>query len=212
MSFVMLPEPDSAVLSRRSEIIDDLRRVVGTDILIADEEGRRAFETDALTAYRRVPLAVVLPRSTEEVSKVLRFCHENSLKVVPRGAGTSLCGGALPGEDTVVICVSKMNRVLDVDYVNRTARVEADITNLAISRKVSAEDFFYAPDPSSQLACTIAGNLAMNSNGAHCLKYGVTVNNVLGMKDYTYDYKIDGDCDDATGLVSLTQTYTLKSA
>jgi glycolate oxidase len=116
------------------------------------------------------------------VSQVLRFCSEAGLKVVPRGAGTSLCGGALPGEDTVVVCVSKMNRVLDVDYVNRTARVEAGITNLAISGRVAEKDFFYAPDPSSQLACTIAGNLAMNSGGAHCLKYGVTVNNVLGLK------------------------------
>ena len=182
MSFVALPEPDSAVLSRRPEILEALRRAVGAEILITDEEGRRAFETDALTAYRRVPLAVVLPRSTEDVSKVLRFCSEAGLKVVPRGAGTSLCGGALPGEDTVVVCVSKMNRVLDVDYVNRTARVEAGITNLAISGRVAEKDFFYAPDPSSQLACTIAGNLAMNSGGAHCLKYGVTVNNVLGLK------------------------------
>jgi glycolate oxidase len=182
MSFVALPEPDSAVLSRRPEILEALKRAVGAEILITDEEGRRAFETDALTAYRRVPLAVVLPRSTEDVSKVLRFCSEAGLKVVPRGAGTSLCGGALPGEDTVVVCVSKMNRVLDVDYVNRTARVEAGITNLAISGRVAEKDFFYAPDPSSQLACTIAGNLAMNSGGAHCLKYGVTVNNVLGLK------------------------------
>ena len=182
MSFVALPEPDSAVLSRRPEILEALRRAVGAEILITDEEGRRAFETDALTAYRCVPLAVVLPRSTEDVSKVLRFCSEAGLKVVPRGAGTSLCGGALPGEDTVVVCVSKMNRVLDVDYVNRTARVEAGITNLAISGRVAEKDFFYAPDPSSQLACTIAGNLAMNSGGAHCLKYGVTVNNVLGLK------------------------------
>ena len=182
MSFVRLPEPDGAVLARRAEIVEGLSRVMGGQSLVLDEDGRRAFETDALTAYRRVPLAVVLPRTTEEVSKVLRYCHDNRLKVVPRGAGTSLCGGALPGEDTIVVCVSKMNRVLDVDYVNRTARVEAGITNLAISGKVGAEDFFYAPDPSSQLACTIAGNLAMNSGGAHCLKYGVTVNNVLGLK------------------------------
>lgn len=190
MSFVALPEPDSAVLSRRPEILEGLRRAVGAEIMITDEEGRRAFETDALTAYRRVPLAVVLPRSTEEVSKVLRFCNELGLKVVPRGAGTSLCGGALPGEDTIVVCVSKMNRVLDVDYVNRTARVEAGITNLAISGRVAEKDFFYAPDPSSQLACTLAGNLAMNSGGAHCLKYGVTVNNVVGLKMVLMDGSI----------------------
>lgn len=182
MSFVTLPEPDPAVLARKSELIEGLVRALGAENLITDEDGRRAYETDALTAYRRVPLAVALPRSTEEVSKVLRYCHENRLKVVPRGAGTSLCGGALPGEDTVVVCVSKMNSVLEIDYVNRIARVEAGITNLAISGKVAGKDFFYAPDPSSQLACTIAGNLAMNSGGAHCLKYGVTVNNVLGLK------------------------------
>ncbi|MEQ1718563.1 MAG: FAD-linked oxidase C-terminal domain-containing protein [Hyphomicrobium sp.] len=182
MSFVRLPEPDPEVLGRRTIIVDGLARLVGREALIVDEDGRRAFETDALTAYRRLPLVVVLPRTTEDVSKVLRYCHDNHLKVVPRGAGTSLCGGALPGEDTVVVCVSKMNRILDVDYPNRTARVEAGITNLAISGKVSEQNFFYAPDPSSQLACTIAGNLAMNSGGAHCLKYGVTTNNVLGLK------------------------------
>jgi len=182
MSFVRLQEPDTAILSRRNIVIEGLATLVGEGSLISDEEGRRAFETDALTAYRRVPLAVVLPRTTEEVSKVLRYCHDNGLKVVPRGAGTSLCGGALPGEDSVVVCVSKMNRVLEIDYANRFARVESGITNLAISGKVAENDFFYAPDPSSQLACTIAGNLAMNSGGAHCLKYGVTVNNVLGLK------------------------------
>ncbi|HMN37355.1 MAG TPA: FAD-linked oxidase C-terminal domain-containing protein [Hyphomicrobium sp.] len=182
MSFVSLPEPEAGVLARRALIVEGLGKIIAPEALVIDEDGRRAFETDALTAYRRIPLVVVLPRTTEEVSRVLRYCHENGLKVVPRGAGTSLCGGALPGEDTVVVCVSKMNRVLDIDYVNRTARVEVGITNLAISGKVASRDFFYAPDPSSQLACTLAGNLAMNSGGAHCLKYGVTTNNVLGLK------------------------------
>lgn len=182
MSFVRLPVADKGVVDRRGEFAEGLLRLVGRDGVIADEDGRRAFETDALTAYRRMPLVVVLPRTTEEVARVLQYCHQNGLKVVPRGAGTSLCGGALPGEDAVVVCVSKMNRVLDVDYVNRTARVEAGITNLAISGKVAEQGFFYAPDPSSQLACTLAGNLAMNSGGAHCLKYGVTTNNVLGLK------------------------------
>ena len=182
MSFVRLPEPDPGVLGRRTQIAEGLTRILGPDGVIEDIDGRRAFETDALTAYRRLPLLVVLPRTTDEVSRVLRYCHQNNLKVVPRGAGTSLCGGALPGEDTIVVCISKMNCVLDVDYVNRTARVESGITNLAISAKVAEQGFFYAPDPSSQLACTLAGNLAMNSGGAHCLKYGVTTNNVLGMK------------------------------
>jgi glycolate oxidase len=182
MAFVSLPDPDQATILRRQIIVDDIARLIGREQLISDEDGRRAFETDALTAYRRMPLVVVLPRSTDEVAKVLRYCHDNALKVVPRGAGTSLCGGALPAEDAVVLCVSKMNRILDVDYPNRVARVEAGITNLAISARVSGDGFFYAPDPSSQLACTLAGNLAMNSGGAHCLKYGVTTNNILGVK------------------------------
>src|SRR5690606_26111441 len=130
--------------------------------VISDEDGRRAYETDALTAYRQMPLAVVLPTSTEGVAAALQYAHANGIRVVPRGAGTSLCGGALPLADAIVIGVSKMNRVLEIDFENRFARVEAGITNLAISNAVSPEGFFYAPDPSSQLACTLAGNLAMN--------------------------------------------------
>ena len=182
MSMVKMPEPDLGTIGRRSIIAADLARLIGKDALIVDEDGRRAFETDALTAYRSMPLVVVLPRTTDEVSRILKYCFENNLKVIPRGAGTSLCGGALPAEDAVVVCISKMNRVLDIDYDNRTARLETGITNLGISANVAARGFFYAPDPSSQLACTLAGNLAMNSGGAHCLKYGVTTNNVLGVK------------------------------
>ncbi|MGL4396338.1 MAG: FAD-binding protein, partial [Hyphomicrobium sp.] len=182
MSQLRMPQPDAAVLARKDQIIQGLARLVGKDQLISDEDGRRLYETDALTAYRRLPLAVVLPKTTDEVSKVMRYCHDNRLKVVPRGAGTSLCGGALPTEDTVVVCISKMNKVIEIDYANRIARVEAGMTNLAISGQVGGNGFFYAPDPSSQLACTIAGNLAMNSGGAHGLKYGVTIHNVLGLK------------------------------
>ena len=182
MSLVKLPAPDRSVIARRDAIVSDLAALIGAEQIIGDEVGRRAFETDALTAYRRMPLAVALPRTTEEVSKLLKYCHENQLRVVPRGAGTSLAGGALPSEDALVIGVSKMNRVLEIDYTARFARVEAGITNLAISAAVSANGFFYAPDPSSQLACTLAGNIAMNSGGAHCLKYGVTTNNVLGVR------------------------------
>jgi glycolate oxidase len=182
MSFVVLPKPDASIVARRNEIVAELQGLVGREAVIAGEDGRRVFETDALTAYRAMPLAVVLPRSTEEVSKVLRYCNAGRIKVVPRGAGTSLSGGALPSEDAIVLGVSRMNRILEIDYENRVARVEAGITNLAISIAVSARGFFYAPDPSSQLACTLAGNLAMNSGGAHCLKYGVTTNNVLGIK------------------------------
>ncbi|HEX5867932.1 MAG TPA: FAD-binding protein, partial [Beijerinckiaceae bacterium] len=178
---IRFPEPDAGVLARRDEIIASLRPLVAPEALIVSEDERRAFETDALTAYRKMPLAVVLPSTTDEVSAVLKVCHANSVKVVARGAGTSLAGGAIPQEDAVVIGVAKMNRVIDVDFDNRTARVQSGITNLAISGAVAHEGFFYAPDPSSQLACTIAGNIGMNSGGAHCLKYGVTTNNLLGV-------------------------------
>ncbi len=190
MAHIALPEPDQGTLARRAEILAGLAAAVGADRVIGDEDGRRAYETDALTAYRRMPLAVVLPRTTEEVASVLRYCSRNSIKVVPRGAGTSLAGGALPGEDTVVVCITKLNRVLEIDYENRAARVEAGITNLAISAAVSERGFFYAPDPSSQLACTLAGNIAMNSGGAHCLKYGVTTNNILGLRMVMMDGEI----------------------
>jgi glycolate oxidase len=178
---IAFPEPDAAVLGRRDEILAGLSRLVAPEALITTADECRAFETDALTAYRRMPLAVVLPSTTKEVSQVLRFCRQHGVKVVPRGAGTSLAGGAIPQEDAIVLGVAKMNRVLDLDFENRTARVQAGITNLAISQAVAHEEFFYAPDPSSQLACTIAGNIAMNSGGAHCLKYGVTTNNLLGV-------------------------------
>jgi glycolate dehydrogenase FAD-linked subunit len=190
MGLVVLPEPDRAILSRRDAIVADLRRLLGAGAVIADEDGRRAYETDALTAYRALPLAVLLPGSTEEVSRALRYCHQHGIKVVARGAGTSLSGGALPSEDAVVIGVSRMSRVLEVDYVNRVARVEVGITNLGISEAVKDRGFFYAPDPSSQLACTLAGNIGMNSGGAHCLKYGVTTNNVLGLKMVLMDGEV----------------------
>jgi glycolate oxidase len=182
MSHLTLPSPDPAILQRRTEILKQLKRIAPEASLITDQEGRRTFETDALTAYRCLPLAVVLPGSTEEVSAILRFCHENHIKVVPRGAGTSLSGGALPLEDAIVLCLTRMNKVLSVDLVNRVARVEAGITNTGITEAVAGNGFFYAPDPSSQIACTIGGNVATNSGGAHCLKYGVTTNNVLGVR------------------------------
>ena len=166
MSLLTLPEPDAAVLARRDEIIRQLKKLIAAPGLIVDREGCRTFETDALTAYRCIPLAVVLPASTEEVSSVLRFCHDTKLKVVPRGAGTSLCGGALPLEDAIVLGISRMSKVLAIDVTNRAARVEAGVTNIAISNAVAAKGFFYAPDPSSQLACTLGGNIAMNAGGA----------------------------------------------
>ena len=198
-----MPTPDPGILARREAIVAGLARLVPPEALITSEDERRPYETDALTAYRRVPLAVVLPGSTAEVAAVLRFLHEERVPVIPRGAGTSLAGGALPQEDAVVVGVGRMSRVVDVSFENRTARVEAGITNLAISAAVAHEGFFYAPDPSSQLACTIAGNIAMNSGGAHCLKYGVTTNNILGVRMVTMDgtvLDIGGDHLDPEGL------------
>ena len=184
---IAFPVPDPGILARREAIIAGLRPLVAAEALVTTEDERRAFETDGLTAYRQMPLAVVLPSTTAEVSAVMAFCHAQGVPVVARGAGTSLAGGAIAQADAVILGVGKMTRVLDVDFENRVARVESGLTNLAISGAVSHEGFFYAPDPSSQLACTIAGNIAMNSGGAHCLKYGVTTNNLLGVTLVTND-------------------------
>ncbi|MFI5014018.1 MAG: FAD-linked oxidase C-terminal domain-containing protein [Hyphomicrobiales bacterium] len=202
MSEIAFPAPDRAILARREAIIGGLRRLLPSDSVIHKLDERRAFETDALTAYRRVPLAVVLPRSTEEVAAVMGYLNEEGVPVTPRGAGTSLSGGAIPQEDAVVVCVARMSRVLDVDFAGRTARVQAGVTNLAISGAVAQEGFFYAPDPSSQLACSIGGNIGMNSGGAHCLKYGVTTNNLLGVRLVLVDgtvVDLGGEALDAAG-------------
>ncbi|NSY16327.1 FAD-linked oxidase C-terminal domain-containing protein [Neorhizobium sp. AL 9.2.2] len=174
--------PRASVLSQRDTIVADLSRLVPADCLIHEERELAPFETDAFISYRRVPLAVVLPRTTAQVAAVMKYCHRHAIPVVARGAGTSLSGGAIPQEDAVVLGLSKMSRVLEVDYSNRTATVQAGVTNLSISETVGIDGFFYAPDPSSQLACTIGGNIGMNSGGAHCLKYGVTTNNLLGVR------------------------------
>jgi glycolate oxidase len=203
MTGIAMPKPDPRILARRDEIIAGLSRIVPGEGVISSEDERRAFESDALTAYRRMPLAVVLPSTTEQAAEVLAYLAREGVPVVPRGAGTSLAGGALPQEDAVVIGVSKMSRVIDVDLPNRTMRVQSGITNLGVSAAIAHEGFFYAPDPSSQLACTIAGNISMNSGGAHCLKYGVTTNNLMGVKFVTLQgeiVEIGGDAMDAAGL------------
>ena len=199
---IQMPVPDPDIIARRQMIIDGLIPLVPAEDLIVTEDERRAYETDAFTAYRAMPLAVVLPESTEQVAAVLKFLHGQGVPVIPRGAGTSLAGGALPQADAVVVGLSKMSKVLELRFEDRLARVQAGITNLGISGAVSHEGFFYAPDPSSQLACTIAGNIAMNSGGAHCLKYGVTTNNILGVRLVTMDGEIldiGGDAMDADG-------------
>ncbi|WP_395541620.1 FAD-linked oxidase C-terminal domain-containing protein [Neotabrizicola sp. sgz301269] len=176
-----MPVPAARILSRKAQIVARLRAVLPADAVIEDEEETRAYECDGLSAYRCLPLAVVLPRTTAEVSAALKICHEEGVPVVPRGSGTSLAGGAMPTEDSVVLGVMRMNAVLETDYDNRFIHVQSGRTNLSVTGAVEADGFFYAPDPSSQLACAIAGNIAMNSGGAHCLKYGVTTNNLLGV-------------------------------
>ncbi|WP_395003467.1 FAD-linked oxidase C-terminal domain-containing protein [Cypionkella sp.] len=179
---MQMPIPNAAILARKAAIYTRLAAVLPADALITDPAETRAYECDALSAYRCAPLAAVLPRSTEEVAAVLRICHEEGVPVVPRGSGTSLAGGALPTADCVILGVGRMNGVLETDYDNRFIRVQSGRTNLSVTGAVESDGFFYAPDPSSQLACAIAGNIAMNSGGAHCLKYGVTTNNLLGVK------------------------------
>src|SRR5215467_1587425 len=177
-----MPAPDQGVIARRGEIAAALRRIVPGEGVILSEPERRAYESDGLTAYRQLPMVVVLPETTRQVSLVLGYCHGEGVKVVPRGAGTSLSGGALPLADGVLLGMAKFNRILDVDFDNRVAVVQPGVTNLGISRAVEHAQFYYAPDPSSQIACTIGGNVAENSGGVHCLKYGVTTNNVLGLE------------------------------
>jgi glycolate oxidase len=176
-----MPTPDAGILAKKSRVVALLQDVLPADSVIHEPEETRAYECDALTAYKCLPLAAVLPASTAEVAAVLKICHAEGVPVVPRGSGTSLAGGALPTADSVILGVAKLNAVLETDYDNRYIRVQTGRTNLSVTGAVEAEDFFYAPDPSSQLACAIAGNIAMNSGGAHCLKYGVTTNNLLGV-------------------------------
>ncbi|WP_421692748.1 FAD-linked oxidase C-terminal domain-containing protein [Aestuariivirga sp.] len=177
-----MPVPDPEVIARRGAIATALRRIVPGEGVVEAPIEMRAFETDGLTAYRQMPLVVVLPQTTAQVSEVLRFAYENDIKLVPRGAGTSLSGGALPLADGILLGMAKFNRVLEIDYANRCAVVQPGVTNLAISKAVEHKGFYYAPDPSSQIACTIGGNVAENSGGVHCLKYGLTANNVLGIE------------------------------
>ncbi|MGN6461211.1 MAG: FAD-linked oxidase C-terminal domain-containing protein [Pseudolabrys sp.] len=177
---VRMPPVDQAVLDRRAQIVAALRQIVPGEGVIAAEREMRPFESDGLPAYKQLPMVVVLPETTRQVAEVLRYCHTNGIKVVPRGAGTSLSGGALPLADGVLLGMAKFSRVREIDFANRVAVVEPGVTNLAVTKAVEHEGGSYAPDPSSQLACTIGGNIAENSGGVHCLKYGMTTNNVLG--------------------------------
>lgn len=200
---MQMPQPNAGVLSRKDQIVARLAAVLPPDALMSDIAETRAYECDALTAYRCPPLAVVLPSTTEQVSAVLKICHDMGVPVVPRGSGTSLAGGALPTADCVILGVARMTQVIETNYPDRYIRVQTGRTNLSVTGAVEADGFFYAPDPSSQLACAIAGNIAMNSGGAHCLKYGVTTNNLLGVTLVTMDgtvMEIGGAHMDAGGL------------
>jgi len=200
---MQMPAPNTEVLSRKSELVSKLRAVLGAQGVIDAPEEVKAYECDALAAYRCPPLVAVLPSTTEDVAQVLRICSQMGVPVVPRGAGTSLAGGALPTADCVILGVARMRDVLDVDFPNRVIKVQTGITNLSVTGEVESDGFFYAPDPSSQLACAIAGNIAMNSGGAHCLKYGVTTNNLLGVTMVLADgeiVEIGGDHMDSSGL------------
>jgi glycolate oxidase len=185
-----MPRPDAAVLQRRSEIVEALRRIVPGEGVIASEVERRAYESDGLTAYRQLPMVVVLPSRVEEVAAVLRYCKDIGVKIVPRGAGTSLSGGALPLADGVLLGMAKFNRILEIDYDNRCVVAQPGVTNLALTQAVEQAGFYYAPDPSSQIACTIGGNVAENSGGVHCLKYGLTTNNILGIEMVTIEGEV----------------------
>ncbi|MDB5366822.1 MAG: glycolate oxidase subunit GlcD [Rhodospirillales bacterium] len=187
---IAMPKPDPQILARRQAIAAQLRTLLPASSVIAETERMRAYESDGLTAYRQVPLVVALPETTQQVADVLRWARREGIKIVPRGAGTSLSGGALPVADAIVLGLGKFKAVLDIDYANRTVTVQPGVTNLAISNAVDAAGFYYAPDPSSQIACTIGGNVAENSGGVHCLKYGLTTNNVLGLEFVTPEGEI----------------------
>jgi len=185
-----MPDPDQTILDRRQAIAADLAAIVPGEGVIVDEDERRPYESDGLTAYKQSPLVVVLPETTEQVAQILAYCHREGIKVVPRGAGTSLSGGALPLADAVLLGLGKFNRILEVDYENRCAVVQPGVTNLAITGAVADNGFYYAPDPSSQIACSIGGNVGENAGGVHCLKYGLTTNNLLGVEFVTIEGEV----------------------
>ena len=202
MSSLQMPKVDSSVLSRKDKIVSDLENIIDPKNVLSHSDELRPYETDGLTAYRKMPMMVVLPETVEEVSKVLKYCNENKIKVVPRGAGTGLSGGSLPLEDCILLAMGKFNKILEIDFTNRCVVTQPCVTNLAITHAVQNKGFYYAPDPSSQIACSIGGNVAENSGGVHSLKYGATTNNLLGIEVVLMDGTITrfgGKAMDAEG-------------
>lgn len=205
-----MPIPDTEIISRRSKIIAALSNIISSENVIFEDDALRVYECDGLSAYRQLPMAVVLPETTAQVSAILKYCYDEGIKVVPRGAGTSLSGGALPLADAIVLGLGKFNRILDVDFDNRAVVAQSGVTNLAISDVVADRGFYYAPDPSSQIACSIGGNVAENSGGVHSLKYGLTTNNLLGIEVVNINGDImrlggkhlDSDGYDLLGLIT----------
>ena len=198
-----MPPPDADIIANRGAVVAALRALLPAEAVISEAEALRPYESDGLTAYRQPPMVVALPETTEQVSAILRWCNAHGVKVVPRGSGTSLSGGALPLADGVLLGLGKFNRILEIDYEDRLAVVQPGVTNLAITRAVEDRGFYYAPDPSSQIACSIGGNVAENSGGVHCLKYGLTTNNVLGCEIVMMDgevLRIGGRQLDPAGL------------
>jgi len=187
---MQMPEPDAGVIARRDDIIAALGRILPEDNLIVDESELRAYDCDGITAYRQLPLIVALPETVEQVSQILRYCGREGVKVVPRGAGTSLSGGALPLADGITLAMGKFNKILEIDYDNRCVVAQPGVTNLGITTAVQDDGFYYAPDPSSQIACSIGGNVAENAGGVHCLKYGLTANNILGVEMVLMDGEV----------------------
>jgi glycolate oxidase len=170
---------------QRATILAALRTTLPDDCILDREEERRPYECDGLSSHTQLPMLVVLPRTEEQVREVLRLCHRMDVPVVARGAGTGLSGGAMPHASGVVLSLARLNRILKIDPEACTARVQPGVRNLAVSEAAAPYGLYYAPDPSSQIACSIGGNIAENSGGVHCLKYGLTVHNVLGVRGFT---------------------------
>lgn len=222
---MQMPAPDQTVIDNRDSICASLKTIVPAHCVVDSQESMRAFDADGLSAYRQLPLAVVLPETVAQIAAVMKWCHQEGIKVVPRGAGTSLSGGALPLADAVLLGLGKFNQILDVDYDNRCVVAQPGVTNLAITHAVQADGFYYAPDPSSQIACSVGGNVAENSGGVHCLKYGLTTNNLMGIEMVTMegeilrlggkhldagDYDLLGVMTGSEGLLGVVSEVTLR--
>jgi len=210
MSNIALPKIDHSTVNKKEYIFNKLKKLTAPENILSHEAEIKPYETDALAAYKQMPLGVILPKNTEEVSNILKFCYQENIKVVPRGAGTGLSGGALPLQDAILISLTKFNKILEIDFENKCVVAQPGVTNLAITQAVENRGFYYAPDPSSQIACSIGGNVAENSGGVHSLKYGTTTNNLLGAEVVFMDGSIsrlggktyDSEGYDLLGLIT----------